>query len=94
MSCSPQAWASGAFFLLLTAALGLRPNASRHEMRIVNPVLPEWLSWLRIHHLRVGHSRISLEFNRRGHRTFCNVLDVQGDPLAISVDFTTQPQRQ
>lgn len=88
VSCSPQAWASGAWFLLLTAALGLRPNASRHELRVVNPVLPDWLQWLRIHHLRIGNSQVSLEFNRRGQRTFCNVLDIQGDRLAISVDFT------
>ncbi|MGH9467627.1 MAG: amylo-alpha-1,6-glucosidase [Terriglobales bacterium] len=88
VSCSPQAWASGAWFLLLTAALGLRPNAGRHELRIVNPVLPEWLQWLRLHQLRIGNSQVSLEFSRRATRTFCNVLDVQGDRLAISVDFT------
>ncbi|HUX67444.1 MAG TPA: glycogen debranching N-terminal domain-containing protein [Terriglobales bacterium] len=91
VSCSPQAWASGAWFLLLTAALGLRPNASRHELRIVNPMLPEWLGWLRLHHLRIGRSQVSLEFNRRGARTFCNVLEVQGERLAVSVDFTPKP---
>jgi glycogen debranching enzyme len=89
VSCSPQAWASGAWFLLLTAALGLRPNAGRHELRIVNPTLPEWLSWLRVHRLRIGESSVSLEFTRRGQRTFCNVLDTEGERLAISVDFTS-----
>jgi glycogen debranching enzyme len=88
VSCSPQAWASGAWFLLLTAALGLRPNAGRRELRIVNPTLPEWLSWLRLHRLRIGDALVSLEFSRRGQRTFCNVLDTQGERLAISVDFT------
>jgi glycogen debranching enzyme len=91
VSCSPQAWASGAWFLLLTSALGLRPNASRRELRVVNPMLPEWLPWLRVHHLRIGESQVSLEFNRRGARTFCNVLDVQGERLAVSVDFTPRP---
>ncbi|MGH9474923.1 MAG: amylo-alpha-1,6-glucosidase [Terriglobales bacterium] len=94
VSCSPQAWASGAWFLLLTAALGLRPNAGRHELRVVNPLLPDWLSWLRIHHLRIGDTLVSLEFNRRGARTFCNVLDTQGDRLSISVDFTPRPGSQ
>ena len=89
VSCSPQAWASGAWFLLLTAALGLRPNAGRRELRIVNPTLPEWLSWLRLHRLRIGASQVSLEFSRRGQRTFCNVLDAQGERLAVSVDFTS-----
>ncbi|MHB8735231.1 MAG: amylo-alpha-1,6-glucosidase [Terriglobales bacterium] len=90
VSCSPQAWASGALLLLLNASLGLRPNAARHELRIVNPVLPEWLDWLRVHQLHIGHSQVSLEFSRRQKRTFCNVLDVQGDALTVSVDFTRQ----
>ncbi len=88
VSCSPQAWASGAMFLLLTALLGLRPDAGRKELRVVNPVLPEWLDWLRVRNMRIGQSLVSLEFTRRGQRAFCSVLDVQGDRLAISVDFT------
>lgn len=88
VSCSPQAWASGALFLLLTGLLGLRPDAAKRELRIVNPVLPEWLDWLRLRNVRVGQSVVSLEFTRRGARAFCSVLDLQGDRLAISVDFT------
>lgn len=94
VSCSPQAWASGAWFLLLTAALGLRPQAAHRELRVVNPMLPEWLNWLRIERLRVGQSQVSLEFSRRGTRTFCNVLDVQGERLAVSVDFTAADGRR
>ncbi|MGH9533869.1 MAG: amylo-alpha-1,6-glucosidase [Terriglobales bacterium] len=88
VSCSPQAWASGAMFLLLTALLGLRPDAGKKELRVVNPVLPEWLDWLRLRNMRIGQSVVSLEFTRRGQRAFCSVLDQQGDRLAISVDFT------
>lgn len=87
VSCSPQAWASGSWFLLLTSMLGLRPQAARHELHIVNPRLPVWLDWLRLKHLRVGESRVTLEFNRRGERTFCNLLDLQGEPLKVSLDF-------
>lgn len=88
VSCSPQAWASGALFLLLTGLLGFRPDAGKKELRIVNPVLPEWLDWLRLRNVRIGQSVVSLEFSRRGRRAFCTVLDLQGDRLAISVDFT------
>lgn len=91
VSCSPQAWASGAWFLLLTAALGLRPNAARHELRVVNPMLPEWLHWLRLHHIQIGQSQVSLEFTRRNDRTFCNLLEVQGERLAVSVDYSPRP---
>ncbi len=87
VACSPQAWASGAWFMLLQAMLGLRPNAPRRELHIFNPRLPAWLDWLRLHNLRIGASRVSLEFSRRGNRTFCNVIEVQGEALMISVDF-------
>jgi glycogen debranching enzyme len=87
VSCSPQAWASGSFFLLLTSLLGIRPSASRKELNIVNPVIPDWLSFLRIRNLRIGDSRVSLDFSRQGERSFCNVVDVTGEKLLINVAF-------
>jgi glycogen debranching enzyme len=87
VSCSPQAWASGAMFLVLTSILGIRPSAQRKELNIINPQLPDWLDWLHIRNLRVGNSRVGLDFTRRDHRTFCNVVDVEGDRLAVNVAF-------
>ena len=87
VSCSPQAWASGAMFLLLTSVLGIRPSAHRRELNIVNPTLPDWLDYLNIRNLRIGGSRVGLDFTRRGDRTFCNVVDVQGDKLLVNVAF-------
>ena len=87
VSCSPQAWSSGAFFLLLTSLLGIRPSAPRKELTIVNPVLPDWLDYLRIRNLRIGKSYVSLDFSRSGERTFCNVVDVSGEKLLINVAF-------
>ncbi|HWY71864.1 MAG TPA: glycogen debranching N-terminal domain-containing protein [Terriglobales bacterium] len=87
VSCSPQAWASGAFFLLLTSLLGIRPSAPRKELNIVNPMLPDWLDYLRIRNLSIGKSRVSLDFSRSGERTFCNVVDVSGEKLLINVAF-------
>jgi glycogen debranching enzyme len=87
VSCSPQAWASGTFFLLLTSVLGIRPSASRKELNIVNPILPDWLDFLKIRNLRIGDSRVALDFTRQGQRTFCNVVDVSGEKLLINVAF-------
>lgn len=87
VSCSPQAWASGSPLLLLTALLGLRPNANQRELSIVNPHLPDFLNFLRVDNFRVGNSRIWLEFQRQGGRTFCNVIDCKGEQIAISVAF-------
>lgn len=87
VSCSPQAWASGAIFLILTSLLGIRPSAPRKEVNIINPVLPDWLDHLHIRHLRIGKSLVGLDFTRRGERTFCNVVDVEGEKLVVNVIF-------
>jgi glycogen debranching enzyme len=87
VSCSPQAWASGALFFMLTSVLGIRPSAPERELNIMNPVLPDWLDHLQLRNLRVGRSRVGLDFTRRGDRTFCNVVDVEGERLLVNVSF-------
>jgi len=87
VSCSPQAWASGAMFLILNSLLGIRPSAPRKEVNIINPVLPDWLDYLHLRNLRIGKSRVGLDFTRRGERTFCNVVDVEGEKLVVNVVF-------
>jgi glycogen debranching enzyme len=87
VSCSPQAWASGALFLMLTSVLGIRPSAPDKELNIVNPALPDWLDYLQIRNLKIGRSRVGLDFSRRGDRTFCNVVDVEGEKLLVNVSF-------
>ncbi len=83
VSCSPQAWASGAPFLLLTGLLGLRPRAQAGELVIDHPHLPAFVQRLRIDDLRIGSTRLSLEFARRGTETRWDVLDVQGHSLQV-----------
>jgi glycogen debranching enzyme len=87
VSCSPQAWASGAMFLMLSSLLGIRPSAPRKELNIVNPMLPEWLEHLNLRHLRIGKTRVDLDFTRRGTRTFCNLVNLEGDRLQVNVVF-------
>jgi hypothetical protein len=53
----------------------------------VNPILPDWLDFLKIRNLRIGDSRVALDFTRQGQRTFCNVVDVSGEKLLINVAF-------
>ena len=87
VSCSPQAWASGSWFLMLTSVLGIRPSAPRKELTIINPELPEWLDYLHIRNFRVGNSRVGLDFTRHRNRTFCNVVEVEGERLLVNVSF-------
>ncbi|HEX9102921.1 MAG TPA: amylo-alpha-1,6-glucosidase, partial [Polyangia bacterium] len=86
VSCSPQAWASGAFFLLLQACLGLQPDAAAHRLAIRDPRLPGFLDKIDLHDLRVGDARVSLHFGRHGHRTHCDVLEVVGDRLRVNIE--------
>ena len=88
VSCSPQAWASGALFLMLQAVLGILPDAPANLLHIRNPVLPRGLQQLTITNLRVGPSRVSLHFARRASRTLVNVLAVEseGTPFQVRIE--------
>jgi glycogen debranching enzyme len=92
VSCSPQAWASGAFFLLLRACLGIYPDAPRKMLKIVNPQLPSWLSELTIEGLCIGSTRLTLHFARGGEGTFATVREMVGEPLAIRLEIGAQAE--
>jgi glycogen debranching enzyme len=87
VSCSPQAWASGTPIVILTALLGLKPDASGGELSIVNPRLPEFLTFLEVRDLSVGKSWLDLDFIRQGDRTSCRVVSRRGEELAINMTY-------
>jgi glycogen debranching enzyme len=85
VSCSPQAWASGALFLMLQGVLGIFPDAPRHVLHVRNPVLPPRLQELTITNLAVGRGRVSLRFARHATRTLVNVLAIESDTPSLQV---------
>ncbi|HTC24482.1 MAG TPA: glycogen debranching N-terminal domain-containing protein [Gemmatimonadales bacterium] len=87
VSCSPQAWASGAVFMMLQAVLGLYPDAPAGILHVRNPSLPDFLNELTVSGLRVGDSFVTLEFRRYRERTLVNLLDVTGDPLQMRIEL-------
>jgi glycogen debranching enzyme len=87
VSCSPLAWASGACFMLLQAALGLLPDAADGVLHIRDPRLPDFLNELTVTGLRVGRSRVALQFRRHGDRTLANLLGVDGAPLHVRIEL-------
>jgi glycogen debranching enzyme len=87
VSCSPQAWASGAFFMMLQAMLGLFPAAPDRLLHIRNPTLPDFLDELTVSDLSIGRSKVSLRFRRHGERTLTNLLGVGGEPLRVQIDL-------
>jgi glycogen debranching enzyme len=87
VSCSPQAWAAGAFFLMLQAVLGLQPDAPAGVLHIKNPVLPTFLDEVTVSKLAIGQSRVALKFERHGDRTLPNLLSISGKPLQVQIDL-------
>ena len=64
MACAPQAWASGAAFLLLQACLGLSIDGSARRVSCSRPVLPPSIGELHVRNLVVGDGSIDLVFRR------------------------------
>ncbi|HEY9870944.1 MAG TPA: amylo-alpha-1,6-glucosidase [Candidatus Obscuribacterales bacterium] len=83
VSCSPQAWAAGSIFQILTACMNLQPDACRQQLRIVNPLLPDWLGTVTIRGLRVGQASLDLCFSTRSGASFCQILRKEGNIKVI-----------
>src|SRR5690606_23338677 len=64
VACLPQAWSSGAVFMLLQACLGISFRQDRPQIRFVQPMLPEFLEWVHMENLRVGEGSIDLMLRR------------------------------
>ena len=68
VACLPQAWSSGAVFMLLQACLGLRIDGARREVLIDRPDLPKEIERLTLRGLQLGSDRLDLLFQRIGDR--------------------------
>ena len=66
VSCSPQAWAAGAPFALLSGMLGFQPDAAQGRLTLDRPMLPAWLNTLEIRNMWVGTRRVHLHLLRVG----------------------------
>ena len=86
VACSPQAWSSGTIPYMLTASLGLEPNALEQKLTLVKPKLPEWLEKVKINSLHVGNAAAKLEFQRVGGSTLVNVVEKRGE-LEVNVVY-------
>lgn len=83
VACSPQAWATGSIFQLVQMMVNLVPDAPGNCLRIIDPALPESISHLALHNLRVGPTLLDLEFERAGSTTACRVVNKRGNLRVI-----------
>ncbi|HEX5385678.1 MAG TPA: glycogen debranching N-terminal domain-containing protein [Gemmatimonadales bacterium] len=77
VACHPQAWAAGSVPFLLYHLLGLEPDAFSRHLRVVRPLLPEYVDTIELRGLRVGNCSADLRFERTKDR------DVAVRPLSV-----------
>jgi glycogen debranching enzyme len=68
VACLPQAWSSGAPFMILQACLGIRVDGLRGEIHVDRPALPMGIDRLELRHLQVGDASVDIVFQRVGER--------------------------
>lgn len=78
VSCSPQAWASGAVFAVLGALLGASFAPQERQIRFIRPTLPPWLKLLEITNLRLGDAIVDLQLRRSREDVGLTVLRREG----------------
>lgn len=86
VACSPQAWAAGAALLFMRAMLGIFPVASRNELLVIRPDLPEWLNSITVEGLRVGPNSVDLRYQRQGQHTFTEVIRQSPDLRVVFLE--------
>jgi glycogen debranching enzyme len=68
VACLPQAWSSGAVFMMLQACLGITIDGLAGALRIDRPELPREIDHVTVRDLTVGNHRVDVAFERRGDR--------------------------
>jgi glycogen debranching enzyme len=68
VACLPQAWSSGAAFMMLQACLGITIDGLNGILRIDRPELPAEIEHLTLRALAVGDTRVDVAFERMGDR--------------------------
>ena len=86
VACSPQAWAAGSLPYLLTAVLGIVPDAFAGTLHVIRPRLPAWLDWVEIKGLKVGSRRADLRFERSGDLSLAVVTSKARD-LQVMIEY-------
>jgi glycogen debranching enzyme len=78
VACAPQAWASGAPYLLLSASLGFEIRAAERVVQLDAPHLPSFVDELRIEGLGVNDALVDLVVTRRDKGFTVDVAKKQG----------------
>ena len=64
VACHPQAWAAGSVPFMMSSLLGLTADAFNNRLRVIRPVLPQFVTELAFRRIKVGDSTIHLRCQR------------------------------
>ena len=78
VACSPQAWASGALFMMIEASLGIEFDPAARTIRFRNPRLPESVDQLVLRGLTIGDATVDVELMRAGAHVSMRVMRNKG----------------
>ena len=83
----PQAWAAGSIFSLLRSLIGIEidPDAS---IIFADPILPDWLTELRLEHVHVGTRTVDLRVWRDGSDSRIEIVGGDSDISLVRRDFS------
>lgn len=84
VACSPQSWAAGAVFLLLSSCLGLTIDATVPRIVLNKPILPPVLEHLKISGLTVGDASADLVIVRSPHGV-CTTAENRRGNLDVTI---------
>ncbi len=83
VACLPQAWSSGALFMLLQACLGIHIDGFSEEVHIRNPHLPLGIDNLVLRCISIGDRSIDLEFQKAGNQVLVSPRKTGRDALPV-----------
>lgn len=79
VACAPQAWASGAVFMLIQACLGIGFSHEAPHIRFHHPRLPDYINQMWIKGLGFGGNRVDLAIRRHGSDVALHVEARRGE---------------
>jgi glycogen debranching enzyme len=85
VACSPQAWASGAPFLMLQACLGLEFVPEEREIRLRGPWLPDFLHEITLVNLGLDDASVDLTLRRESDNDVSLRVDRKTGDIRVSL---------
>jgi glycogen debranching enzyme len=88
VACAPQAWASGAFFALMQASLGIEQDPLANAIRFRDPRLPAFLDSVVLRGLKAGTGSVDLSVQRHGDdKVSLQIIEARGG-IEVTASFS------